>query len=237
MNTPSPSPLPSDQFELLRGLDGCTLADAIETFDVRLRNEGFVHGGTSCMFPDLPPLVGYAATIRVRGASPPMGSPRERYIERTDWWDHVLAMPAPRVLVIEDASSQPGLGALTDELHLNLFHALGCIGVVTNGAVRDLPAVRALGMPLFAGGVSVSHAYAHIVEIGAPVKIDGLTIHPGDVIHGDLHGVQTVPASLVPQLATAAAKVVERRRALIARCHQPHATIEQLRAAFSAARL
>src|SRR5262249_4441112 len=157
------------------------LANTIETFNVRLRNEGFSSGGLKCLFPRLQPMVGHAVTLKIRGASPPKTG-AATYIESTEWWDYVLSVPAPRVVVVQDVSSERGRGALLGEVHANILRALGVIGAVTDGAVRDIPAVERLGFHLFANDVAVSHAYMHIVETGAPVEINGLAVRSGDLL-------------------------------------------------------
>src|SRR5579859_644101 len=134
--------LTGEQFELLRRLDACTLADAIETFRERLRNEGFADNSIRCLFPQLPPMLGYAATLKIRGSEPPTAN--GGHAERTDWWDYVLSLPAPRVVVVQDVASKPGLGSLLGTVHINIMHALGCVGAVTNGAVRGLPMAEKL---------------------------------------------------------------------------------------------
>src|SRR5262249_5715538 len=181
-------PLTSEQLESLRRLDACTLANAIETFHERLRNEGFVDHTVRCLFPRLEPMLGYAATVKIRGAAPPTAN--GGYNDRTDWWEYVSSLPAPRVVVVQDVSSRPGLGSLVGAVHMNILRAIHCVGVVTNGSVRDIPAAEAAGFHFFAGSVSVSHAYVHIVEVGKPVELGGLKIGSGDLLHGDLHGVQ-----------------------------------------------
>jgi len=89
--------------------------------------------------------------------------------DRTDWWKEILAVPAPRIVVIQDVDANPGLGAFVGEVHAHILQALGCVGVVTNGAVRDLNAIEGSGFQVFAGNVSVSHAYAHVFDFGGPV--------------------------------------------------------------------
>ncbi len=96
-----------------------------------------------------------------------------------DWWDYVASLPEPRVLVLQDCDHRAGVGAFVGEIHANIGSALKCVGCVTNGAVRDLTEVEALGFHLFSGSVSPSHSYAHIVEFGEPVEIGGLKISPG----------------------------------------------------------
>ena len=136
------NPLTPDQLEQLRQLDSCSVANAIETFDVRLRNKGFTDSRIRCLFEDLPPMVGYAATARVRTAEPPMEG--HNYYYRLDWLDHVLSIPSPRIIILEDLDTTPGVGAFIGDVHLNILAALGCVGVVTNGAVRNVEAAKAI---------------------------------------------------------------------------------------------
>jgi regulator of RNase E activity RraA len=218
-----------EELAALRLLDACTLANAIETFEVRLRNEGFTDGALRCLFPRLPPMVGYAATIKIRGSAPPTAA--GLYAQRTDWWDYVQSLPKPHIIVAQDISSHPGLGALLGQVHLNIERALGCVGIITNGAVRSLPTAEALGFQIFAGNVSVSHAYTHIVEFGTPVEVDGLEIHSGELLHGDQHGVQSIPISIAAQLPAVAAQIAAKKEVIIALCQSPEFTLEKLRAA------
>lgn len=221
--------LTPEQFEILGRLDACTLANAIETFGARLRNEGFADNSVRCQFPERPPMLGYAATIKVRGSAPPTTD--GQYADRTDWWDYILSVPGPRVVVVQDVATKVGLGSLLGAVHINILAALGCVGAVTNGAVRDLHAVRQMAFPLFAGSVSVSHAYIHIVEFGTPVEIGGLKIQSGDLLHGDLHGIQSIPAEIAGRIPLAAAKIVAREQSLIALCRSKEFSLEKLRAA------
>jgi regulator of RNase E activity RraA len=218
-----------EQLEELRRLDTCAVANAIETFELRLRNEGFADSSVRCMFPDLTPMIGYAATVKIRASNPPPDG--HNYLDRTDWWNYILATPAPRIVVVEDLDQRPGRGAFLGEVHVNILRALGCTGAVTNGAVRDLPAVESTGFHFFAGGASVSHAYVHIVEIGAPVEIGGLKVLSGDLLHGDRHGVLSVPIEIARDVPAAATKLFEKERMLIALCRSTGFTLDKLRAA------
>lgn len=223
------APLTAEDIEALRRLDASTLANAIETFHQRLRNEGFMDGSIHCRFPRLQPMLGYAATLKIRGSAPPTAD--GYYPERTDWCQYITSLPAPRVVVVQDMSSRPRLGSLVGAVHMNILRALNCVGVVTNGAVRDVPAAENLGFHLFSGSVSVSHAYIHIVEFGQPVEVAGLTVRSGDLLHGDMHGVQSVPLDLAPRIPDAAARIAAREQALIALCRSPEFSLEKLQAA------
>ena len=208
-----PSPLTAEQIQQLRALDTCVISDAIESFGVRLRNEGFATAGFRCLFKSLPSMVGYAATCKVRSADPPIvGS---RYIERTDWWKRITGIPAPRVVVIQDTDKQPGTGAFLGKVHVNILLALGCVGAVTNGAARELPGIEASGFQVFAGRIAISRAYVHIIEFGGPVEVGGLRIQPGDLIHGDRHGIITVPHELAAKLPAVASEIVKMKQHVI----------------------
>jgi len=220
------SALAANDFEKIRSLDTCTVSNAIERFNVRLRNEGFVHSSVHCQFPHFLPMLGYAATARIRASSAPMTG--RCYYDRMDWWGHVLAIPEPRVIVLEDVDHQCGIGAFVGEIHAQIALALHCVGCVTNGAVRDLPAVERAGFHLFAGSVAVSHAYAHIVDFGEPVEIGGLKIQPGDLIHGDCHGVQSIPQEIAAEIPKVAAGLVVEERALIEVCRSAGFSLEKL---------
>ena len=206
------SSLTSEQVQQLRTFDTCTIADAIESFGVRLRNEGFAtaRAGFRCLFKLLPPMVGYAATCKVRSADPPIvGS---RYEERTDWWKHISSVPAPRVLVMQDIDDPPGTGAFIGKVHAAILMTLGCVGAITNGAARELPGIEEQGFQVFAAGLAISRAYIHVVEFGGPVEVGPLVIRPGDLIHGDRHGIINVPLELVPHLPAVAQEIAGRKQ-------------------------
>ena len=213
--------------DALRRLDTCTVSNAIETFETRLRNEGFADGTVRCMFPRLTPMLGYAATATIRCSGPPPDG--HAYLERTDWWNHILSMPAPRVVVIQDIDNKPGSGAFFGEVHANILLTLECVGAVTNGAVRDLPAVESMGFQFFAGNVAVSHSYVHIVNVGVPVEVGGLKVKPGDLIHGDCHGVLSIPGEIAQAIPEVAARLREKERKLIGLCRASDFSLEQLR--------
>jgi 4-hydroxy-4-methyl-2-oxoglutarate aldolase len=220
-------PMNQELISALARLDACTVSNAIESFNVRLRNSGFTDSSVRCIFTDRTPMVGYAATARVRTSDPPMEG--SSYYDRTDWWNHILTIPAPRIVVVEDTDQHPGLGAFIGELHANILLALGCVGVVTNGAVRDLRAVHETGFQMFAGNVSVSHAYAHIYDFDSAIQVGRMNVRPGDLLHGDRHGVQTVPVQIAAKIPAVAEEIIAREQRVISKCRATDFTIEKLR--------
>jgi 4-hydroxy-4-methyl-2-oxoglutarate aldolase len=219
--------LTEEDLDALRRFDSCMISNAIETFDARLRNTGFADASIRCMFEDAPAMVGYAATARLRSGEPPVvgGSFRDR----ADFWNSILEIPAPRILVLEDLDRLPGRGAFVGDMHAAILKALGCIGYVTNGAVRELPAVRAMGFQLFAGNLAVSHAYAHIFEIGTAVTVGGMDVRPGDLLHGDRNGIVNVPIRIAREIPTAAERLQQAERKVIDLCRSRDFSVEKLR--------
>ena len=210
----------------LQRTDTCALSNAIETFNVRMRNAGYVHGEVHCMTPELPPVAGYAVTGRMRASAPPISG--LCYYQSADWWQHVASIPGPKILVIEDVDRVPGIGALFGEIHARIAKALSCVGYVTNGTVRDLTAVQAMGFQCFARDVCVSHSYAHVTEFGEPVEIGGLQISPGDLLHGDCNGIHSVPLSVVERLSPVVAEIREHEAELISLCRDSDFSLEKL---------
>jgi 4-hydroxy-4-methyl-2-oxoglutarate aldolase len=219
--------IPNSTLQALRRLDTCTVSNAIETFEVRLRNTGFADSRIHCMFGDFPPMLGYAATARLRTVEPPIAG--RMHHDRTDWWNSILQVPTPRVAVIEDIDKPAGVGAFLGDMHAAILIGLGCVGYVTNGAVRELPRVRDLGLQLFAGNVAVSHAYAHLFDFDAVLNIAGLEVHPGDLLHGDQHGLLTVPREIAGEIPAVAERQRQTQQKVIDFCRSKDFSLPGLR--------
>ncbi len=218
--------LTDEQLKALRRFDSPTVSNAIETFRIRLRNTGFTDSSVRCVVPDLPPMVGYAATACLRTGEPPIEG--HSFQDRSEWWYSILQMPAPRVVVLQDMDDPPGRGAFLGDMHCAILKALGCVGFVSNGAVRDLPAVRNMEFPLFAGSVAVSHAYAHIFHMGSAVTVGGLEIKPGDLLHADQHGVVCVPREVAGKIPPVAQRLMDAERRVIEFCRSAEFTPAKL---------
>lgn len=208
--------VPEEIFALLKRHDTPTVSNAIESFNVRLRSEGHVSGQIRPVFPIHGSVAGYAVPGRVRTATPPIAN--LCYYHRIDFWEYLAGIPEPKIMVLEDVDHSPGAGALFGEIHAQIAKALGCVAYVTNGVVRDVPALQKLGFPCFSQGTCVSHSYAHIIEFGDPVEIGGLKIGERDLLQADLHGVQSVPAEIAGQLGREIDRVIAREAELLAFC-------------------
>lgn len=218
----------SQTIEKLRHFSSCAIANSIETLNLRLRNEGFTDNSIQ-QWSGSGSFVAYAATLRIRCSSPPPDG--VDYLESTKWWDYVASIPAPRIVIIQDEDPAPGTGALIGEIHANILRALQCVGVVTNGTIRDLPALQRLGFHGHAAGVAVSHAYSHIVEIGGVNEIANLKIASGDLLHGDVHGIISIPSDAEEAIAAAAERMLEREADILRLCTPENFSINRLREA------
>lgn len=223
----SAAALTKEEFQDLRQLDSCTVANAIERFRVQLRNEGYAEGGLVCRYPYLPPVLGYAMTLKVRSAAPP--SRGTGFFENTAWWDILLSIPAPRFLVIQDMDRFPGAGALIGDMHAAVLKRLDCVAVATNGSVRDISRIDGHDFQMYSPSLSVSHAYSHIVHVGGPVQIGSLEISPGDLLHGDCHGIVRVPRELAARIPATAAALRKKEQVVIDYCQSPDFSVEGLR--------
>ena len=208
--------------EALKAFDSPTLSNAIETFAIRPRDEGYMSMDIRCMFPELGPLVGFAATatIRARGG--------QAHGDQTALYRHVREIPEPRVVVVQDLDVPPGCGSLWGEVNATIFGALGCAGCVTDGCVRDLKEARAMGFQFFARGPGVSHAYVRVETAGRPVIVGGLPVGPGDLIHADQHGVLLIPREVAAELPAAAERVIAREQALLTWVRSPDFNADEL---------
>ena len=220
-------PLNDKELAELRELDTPTISNILEPLDIRPRTEGFTRPEIKCVFPDMGTMVGYAVTLTISAASPADGLPRDEY------WKAILATPAPRVVVIHDRDYPNTIGSFWGEVQGNIAKGLGCVGTVTDGGVRDLKEVEALGFHFFAKEILVSHAYVHAEEIGIPVDVGGMSVHPGDLIVGDRHGVIQVPHDLARKLPAIARRWAVREAVMITAAQQPDVTVESLKAALA----
>jgi len=212
--------------EALKKITSPSVANAIETFKVRPRNQGQMSSEIRALFPEMGPLVGYAVTAVIRAEPEPLEGHRA---STYGWWDYVLSIPAPRVVVVHDLDEPRGQGAQWGEVQANIHKALGCAGVITDGSVRDLDEVRALGFQFAAAHISVSHAYVHMVDFGLPVKLGGLWVKPGDLVHADQHGVVTIPPEIADRIPEAVAKVEADERKIIDVCKSKDFSAQKLK--------
>jgi len=217
-------------FAALRALDTPTVCNALEITSPERRAIGFTVTPLVCARPKLPPIVGYARTATLRSMQPAAPGAADRIA----YYDYVASGQGPSIAVIQDIDLQPGFGAFWGEVNTNIHKALGCLGVVTNGSIRDLPDC-AEGFQLLAGIVGPSHAHVHIVDFGNPVTVNAMAVQSGDLIHADQHGAVVIPHDVALDIPAAAAKIMEREAIVLAACKASGAGIASVKAALAKA--
>ena len=219
-----------EAFEFLRSIDTPTVCNLVEIVTPARRGAGYTVRHLHCPFPDLPPMVGFARTVTIK-AKDAFGMGDASYIQRRlDYLDYVAAEPRPSVMVIEDLDEEPGYGAFWGEVQSNVHQALGCLGTVTNGSVRDIPMIPP-SFQMLAGSIGPSHAYVHMVEYGAEVNVHGMTVRSNDLIHADRHGAVVVPADKIGAMKEALVGLAEREAKIIKAARAPDMTVEKIKAA------
>jgi regulator of RNase E activity RraA len=163
-------------------------------------------------FPELPPMVGFATTACFRSGAPPATGDAYGSIERQV--ETFAALPAPAVVVFQDLDDPP-VGATFGEVMCSVYKGFGSAGLITSGGGRDLLQVKAIHYPVFTGSTICSHAYCHILHIGLPVRVGGLVVCAGDLLHGDANGVTNIPLSIAAAVANIAADFVAVERIIL----------------------
>jgi regulator of RNase E activity RraA len=175
-------------------------------------------------------MVGYAATAKVSGIEPPTAEQKEMMFS---FFEDVLRTENPVVAVIQDIDPRP-IGSFWGEVQATIFKALGAVGTLTYGGVRDLNEVGPLGFYFFSTDIMVARAESHLVEHNGTVEICGMTVKPGDLIHADCHGALVIPAEAAPELADACRRVSKAELFVLEPCRKAISegvkpTVEQLR--------
>ena len=221
------TPLTPAELAELRTVDTATVCNAIETFRVRDDTTGFTGVHVRCLTPELGVMAGYAVTATVDSMTPARPRRREGLVAL---WDAVAAAPRPAVLVFQDASPRRTHSVHIGDVMATIAARLGAIGVVTDGGIRDPEGIRPLRFHLFGAGLAPSHGTFNIVEVGVPVVVDGVPVRPGDLVHGDVNGVTTIPGEIAARLHAACLRVREREAALRDYVTSPAFTLDGLRA-------
>jgi regulator of RNase E activity RraA len=191
--------------ELLRQYDTPTVCNVIELFDIRPRHTGYLDSRIQACYPKLPPMVGFASTATFRSGAPPRAG--DVYSGLTEQVAAFAELPGPAIVVFQDLDDPPA-AATFGEIMCTTYKAFGAAGLITSGAGRDLDQVEALAFPCFTGGTLCAHGYCHIPQINVPVRVGGVAIQPGELLHGDRNGVTTVPHEIAGAVARACAEYV-----------------------------
>jgi len=216
----------------LMGYDTPTVCNALEVIAPERRGYGYSTDPLVCTRPQLPPMVGIARTASIRAAHPSDLSGAEARAAQDAYYAYVDAGPKPAIMVIQDLDGPlRAYGSWWGEVNSNVHKGLGCLGVITDGSVRDLPDI-AEGFQMLADRVGPSHAFVHPVDHGRPVTVAGMRVRDGDLIHADLHGAVVIPWQVADKVADAAEAIFRREKVIIAAAQEDGFNMERLRRAW-----
>lgn len=215
-----------DIISFLKTIDTPTVCNAIELLNVRPGNEGFTSNAVKCLYPELGPMVGYAVTVQMETMT--RMEPRDPNITM-QFYEAIEACPNPVVIVIQEIGGFKEFAAHSGDVMTTLVQNFGAVGLVTDCNVRDFNEVKPLNFHTFAAGVSPSHAFCRIAHVNVSVQIHGMTVRPGDIVHGDINGVVQVPTERIEELPEKIAQVRQSEQDLIARVRAGGFTLDDLR--------
>jgi regulator of RNase E activity RraA len=216
----------------LRKFDTPTICNALEIVTPERRDIGFTTGSMAVARPKLLPMVGFARTATYRSAQPSTRPALEIQTQRAAYYEYIEAGDRPTISVLQDLDPVPGFGAFWGEVNSTIHSALGAIGGITNGSIRDLDAL-APGFQLLAGKVGPSHAYGHLVDFGNTVDIFGMGVADNDLIHADRHGAVVIPKTVAAAILGAIDLVLRREKVILDACAEPGFSAEKLRIAMA----
>jgi regulator of RNase E activity RraA len=229
-------PVADDLLDRLATLDTPTVCNALEEVMPQNRGHGFTTLPLVCPFPALKPIVGFARTGTIRAQHPPRDDAETERDRRLGWYRHVAeGGPLPAVVVLQDVDETPGYGAFWGEVNTTVHQALGALGCITNGSIRDIEQC-AEGFQLLAGCIGPSHAWARIERIAVPVTVAGMEVRDGDLIHADRHGAVVIPPDAAPAIPDAADRIARREAVILEAARQPGFDVDALAAAMGRSR-
>ena len=223
----------AEDLAALAALDTPSVCNALELVMPARRGYGFNRRPLVCPFPHLKPVVAYARTATIRGREPRPAADGDGRALRLAYYEYLEQGPRPSLAVIQDLDEPDrGIGAFWGEVQTNVHKALGCLGVVTDGSVRDIEQM-AENFFVLAGSIMPSHAYVDVVDFDKPVSVAGMLVAPGDLVHADRHGAVVVPAQAAREIPKAAAVIARREKVILDACRQPGFSTEAIRQAFA----
>ncbi len=141
---------------------------------------------TRDFMPHMGPMVGYAVTVVIEP-----GNPKHRKANPNGWSEYrcyMAGVPGPKIVVIQDLDKPQVIGSFWGEVNSDIHRALGCVGTITDGAIRDLDEMNNAGFKALARRLCVGHAFGHPIRWNCEVEVFGRKVQPGDLIHADKHG-------------------------------------------------
>lgn len=198
---------------LLRSVDTPTVCNAIEVAQGKRGFNVFTRG---TMLPSDPKgvMVGYAVTAQIAALSPPSEDRATIRARRMAYYKAMAEAPKPSVAAIEDMDYPHCIGAYWGEVNTTIHKGFGMSGALTNGIMRDLGDL-APDFPVVAGSIGPSHGFVHVRSVNQPIRIMGMDVRAGDLIHADRHGAVVIPADVIGLLQSAILKMQDTEKLVL----------------------
>ena len=193
---------------VLREWDTPALSNALGRLNLGPKNVGFTDGSV-CRVAGFT-MCGFAVTATMEAKEEGDNAVLVSELHRA-----VIEADGPVIVVVQDIDDPAGCGAFLGEVNGTLLSALEISGFLTNGRVRDVEVLRDIGCAVHAGGLCVSRAYMRLTAVNVPVSVAGLAVKPGDLLHGDEHGVLYIPRETAPGLAAMAQEIVDEEQEVV----------------------
>lgn len=221
----------ADEIASLVEIDTPTICNLLEMVVPERRGFGFTVQHLHCLYPHMKPIVGFARTATMRAKDPAGSTPDEARSSRNRYLDYVASGDVPKICVVQDVDERPGYGALFGEVNSTVHKALGCLGLVTDGSVRDIDQL-APDFQVLAGLVAPSHAFVHVAQWACEVNIKGMVVQDGDLIHADRHGAVVVPPRAVRGVLDSLDLMIRREAVILEAARSPGATVNDIKEAW-----
>jgi 4-hydroxy-4-methyl-2-oxoglutarate aldolase len=190
--------LPLDVLLKLKRWNTPTIYNGWELITKSSRTSGFNLEETKDFMPEFGPMVGYAVTVKIKPSEPSLNSNAWAEYRR-----YIASIPGPKIIVMQDLDKPNVYGSFWGEVSANTHKTLGCVGVIVDGAIRDLDEMRNAGFKALARRLCVGHVYATPIIWGEPVEVFGTKVSSGDLIHADKHGFLIIPEEDQPNILEA----------------------------------
>ena len=217
----------NNKLSKLRKFDTPTICNGLELLDNKFKLNGYSKEKFFCLNPKIKPMVGYAKTAKISSLK---HNKKTKSSIRIDYYEYVNKGNFPKISVIHDQQKNP-VGSFWGEVNANIHNKLGCLGVITNGSVRDLDVIPK-NFQFLSKTLSPSHAEVSLMEYGTQVNIMGLDIKDNDLIHADVHGAVTFKEEIIDDLLEAIKFVEKKEKIILDSCKTKKFTFAKFKKAF-----
>lgn len=213
----------------LQEIDTPTVCNALELIELDRRNYGYTDEMLYCMYPNMKPVCGIAKTATCRSFRPSNRDGPTLKQDRVKYYTYINEGQYPKIVVMQDLDGpHRSHGPFWGEFNTRIHKSLGCIGIVTDGSIRDVPNLPK-DIQLLSKGIKPSHGNIHIVDYDIQVNVSDMVVIPGDIVHADIHGAVTFPLEWAEEVIAKAKEFVASEEPILEACrNNPHLTLDEI---------